>query len=341
MKKVLLLSAVVAGVGAKAQNFTAADTLQPGMTTMYFVMDSSALELNAVTGTGVTWDYSTLYGEIGVNPNDAAVTLASTAPNAADFPMAEYNNDLATFASIYFSNSADSTTYHGYAFTVDAYDVLLIFDNNPLKALTYPANVGTSYVDDVLGSIDVNGGTATGTATGSVGVNVDGFGTLNVGSDSYTNVLRVKMVESISTSITVFPFPPDNGTVTRTIYSYYQLSTDKQPLFMHATVDIASTLINQAFTAVYYSGIPAYASVTEVNDGDFSVYPNPANDVVTITTDGTADQLTVFNLNGQVITSFINPQAVETISVSELPAGTYLIQVTNEGVVTEEKLIVE
>ena len=110
---------------------------------------------------------------------------------------------------------------------------------------------------------------------------------------------------------------------------------------MHATVDISSTLINQSFNSVYYSGIPAYVSVAELNDGDFTVYPNPANDVVTITTDGTADQLTVFNLNGQVITSFINPQAIETVNVSELPAGTYLIQVTNECVVTEEKLVVD
>jgi hypothetical protein len=78
MKKVLLLSSVVIGLGATAQTFTAADTLAPGMSTTFYVMDSNAVSMSAITGTGVTWDYSTLTGEVAVLPNTDNVVLASS-----------------------------------------------------------------------------------------------------------------------------------------------------------------------------------------------------------------------------------------------------------------------
>ena len=341
MKKALLFSAVFSGLAASAQTFTAADTLQPGMSTVFYVMDSSAVSMSAVTGTGVTWDYSTLYGELGVATNTDNVILASTAPHASTFTNAEYNDDLATFASIYFSNSPDSTTIYGYVFTLDTYEVIIHHSGNPLKALTYPIAVGGTYADVTAGVVDVNSGFATGTTTGTATVTVDGFGTLNVSGDSYTNVIRVKLVENISTAL-VIPFVgTDNGTVTRTIYSYYQLGTDKQAIFMHGTVVIASTLLNDSYTSVYYAFEPEYASVAEVNNGTFGVYPNPANTMVSITTDGTAEQLNVFNTAGQLVASVINPTATEMIDVTNFVAGMYVIQITNDGVVTEDKLIVE
>lgn len=341
MKKVLLVSAVIMGLGANAQTFTAADTLAPGMSTVFYVMDSSAVTMSGITGSGVTWDYSTLTGEAGVPSNTDNVVLTSSTGYASTFTNAEYNDDLATFASIFFSNSADSTTIYGYVFTVDAYDVVIHHSVNPLKSLTYPISVGSSVSDVTVGDVDVNSGLATGTTTGTATTTVDGFGTLIVGDDTYTNVIRVKLVENISTSITLNPFPPDNGTVTRTIYSYYQLATDKQPIFMHGNIDITSSLLNDNYSSVYYSAFPEYSSVAEMNDGDFTVYPNPSNSLVTITTDGTADKLNVFNAAGQIVASFINPAATETIDVASLPAGIYVIQVTKDGVVTQDKLVVE
>ena len=341
MKRVLLFSAVLSGLGASAQTFTAADTLKPGMSTTFYVMDSSAVSMSGVTGLGVTWDYSTLYGEMGVMTNDDDVIDASMAPEASTFTEAEYNDNLANFASIYFSNSADSTTVHGYVFTVDAYDVVMHHDVDPLRSLEYPMTVGDTYTDNTEGSVDVNSGTASGTTTGTATVSVDGFGTLKVGNDTHTNVIRVKLVENISTAITIPFVGTDNGTVTRTVYSYYQLGTDKQAIFMHGNVTIVSTLINDSYTSVYYAFAPEYASVAEVNNGTFSVYPNPANNVVSITTDGTSEKLSVFNMAGELVTSVINPTATENIDVTNFVPGMYIIQITNDGVVTEDKLIIE
>jgi len=341
MKKVLLLFAVSASLGINAQTFTAADTLAPGMSTIYYVMDSSAANLDAVTGNGVTWNYASLTGETGIATNTDNVMDAASTAFAGTFTQSEYNDDLATFASIFFSNSADSTTIHGYVFDVDVYEVVLHHNQNPLKALTYPITVGASYTDATVGIVNVNSGAATGTTTGTATVSVDGFGTLNVGGDIFTNVIRVKLVENISTSITVFGFPPDNGTVTRTIYSYYQLATDKQAIFMHGKVTVVSILLNTSFTSVYYSALPNYVGIAEKNIGTFSVYPNPANNLVNIVTDGTVEKLTIFNTVGQVVASIINPAATETIDVTNLLSGIYIIQITNDGLVTEDKLVIE
>jgi hypothetical protein len=311
------------------------------MSNLYYVMDSNAVSLSAVTGIGATWDYSTLYGELGVSTNTDNVILASAAPQAATFTDSEYNDNLATFASIYFSNSPDSVTIYGYVFNVGTYEVVMHHDIDPLRSLEFPMTVGDTYNDVTAGTVDVNSGTATGTTTGTATVTVDGYGTLKVSGDIYTTVLRVKLVENISTTITIPLVGTDNGTVTRTIYSYYQLGTDKQPIFMHGTVSIASMLLNDDYTAVYYAFEPEYASVAEVNNGTFSVYPNPANNLVSITTDGTAEKLSVFNTAGQVVASVLNPAMTETIDVANFVPGMYVIQITNDGVVTEDKLIVE
>lgn len=338
MKKVLLLSTLFAGIAAKSQTFTVNDTSYTGLSANYFVMDSSAVTHAAVTGNGVTWDYSTLTAyENATLPN--VVQDASGTTNASSYPMAVYNDDLSTGASVYFTNSADSITVYGFVFMADGMEVIMKHDLDPLKAMEFPMAVGDSYTDATAGELEVASfpSSTSGTAT----VSVDGFGTLNISGNTHTNILRVKLVEAIDATIT-FPMP-STGTVTRTVYSYYDFAASKQPLLIHANIAVDTDLLVDDYTAVYYSGTPDYFLGVDgmSNVTKLSILPNPSNDVVTITTDGTADKLTVYNLNGQIITSINNPQGVETLSVSELPAGTYLIKLTKEGVVTEEKLVVE
>ncbi|MBK9592860.1 MAG: hypothetical protein IPO32_15650 [Crocinitomicaceae bacterium] len=93
MKKVLLLSGVLTALSGMSQTFTVDDTLGLGMSTNYFVMDSNAVSYSAVTGTGVTWDYDTLWAyETATNPDN--IVDASSSTYASDFTNAAYNDDL-------------------------------------------------------------------------------------------------------------------------------------------------------------------------------------------------------------------------------------------------------
>lgn len=337
MKKVLLLSGVLAGLSASAQTFTVNDTLYSGLNTTYYVMDSNAVTHSGVTGSGVTWDYSTLTAYENATIPDMIVA-ASTSTYAADFPNSDYNDDLSSGASLFFSNNPDSMTVHGYVFTADGNEVIIKHNIDPLRALEFPMSVGNTYTDAIAGEAEIAGNIFP--ATGSATVTFDGAGTLQVSGNTHTNVIRIKLVEVIDASIT-FPFPV-SGTVTRTVYSYYDLASDKQAIFVHATIDIASDVLNDNYSAVYYSGTPVYFLGTpEMVNTTFSVYPNPAVNMFNIVTDGTAESISLINSLGQIVMTIANPKQTETIDASQLTSGIYIVQINQNGVLNEQKLIIE
>lgn len=339
MKKALLMMGVGVGISVSAQTFTVDDTLSSGMSTTYYVLDSNAVNLSAVTGTGVTWDYSSLLGYNPTMTNLDNVNDASTTTHAADFPTSDYNDDLSTGASLFFTNSPDSMTVQGFVFNVDTYTAVIKHSANPMVALKFPMVVGDTYTDNSAGTVEV--ASQTGTTIGVATVTVDGFGTLKVGLNTHTNVLRVKLQETIGTSITVGPFPPSTGTVTRTIYSYFDLANDKQAIFVHATIDVQTDLATDNYTAVYYSSLPSFAGVEENASIPFSIYPNPAANQITLQSDGTADSFHVINALGEVVVTSTKPQSMEVIDISTLPTGIYIIQIRKGDLISNQKLIVE
>src|SRR5690606_18900186 len=220
--------------------------------------------------------------------------------------------DLSNGVSAFFTNSPDSMTVQGFVFSASGTDVVMKHSTNPLIAMKYPSSVGDTYSDNTSGEVDVAG--QMGTTTGIANVTVDGFGTLNVGTNTHTNITRVKLVENISTTVVIMGFPV-SGTVTRTVYSYYDLTNSKQPIFIHAAIEIVSTALNDDYTSVYYAGNLS-SSVEENVMGEFSIYPNPTNSLTTVSTDGTADNLSVINALGQVVYALTNPKSIETVDVS-------------------------
>lgn len=338
MRKSLLMVLFAGSYAASAQTITADDTLYTGLSKTFYVLDSTAANLDAITGTGVTWDYSAIMGVAGVAANSEDVTDAATSSYAADFPNSDYNDYLSNNASVFFTNSADSMTVQGFVFDIQGTTAIIKHTVNPMIAMKYPMSVGDYYTDATAGTVSF--GATTGTTAGTVNVIVDGSGTLKVGPYTHTGIVRVKLVESIATSIIVFGMPV-SGTVTRTIYSYYDFADSQLPVFIHATIDVNTTALSDNYTAVYYDGIPNYAGIETAEPvSNFSVYPNPATDVVTVSTDGKAQSLKVINALGQVVLNLNNPQAVEVLDASAFEPGIYVVQIQNAGVTTEQKLVI-
>ncbi|MFH2144248.1 MAG: T9SS type A sorting domain-containing protein [Bacteroidota bacterium] len=75
------------------------------------------------------------------------------------------------------------------------------------------------------------------------------------------------------------------------------------------------------------TGISSYNSLK-----DIFVYPNPANDVVYVSE---IANITIVNMLGQVVASVIN---ANQINVSEIPSGTYIIQVQTENNISTQKI---
>lgn len=76
------------------------------------------------------------------------------------------------------------------------------------------------------------------------------------------------------------------------------------------------------------------ASVEEdAKELDFSLYPNPANNVITVSPIVSKGQYKISNVMGQLITSGILGEKKSTIDVSSLSAGIYYLQLqSNDGV---------
>lgn len=348
MKKVLLGLSILTGLAASAQTFTIDDTLSAGDSQNYFVVDSNAVNYDAITGSGVTWDYSAITGYSGSPTNLDTVQNASSSPHASSFPAAVYVDNMAGGNQLFFKNYLDSVMVHGYVFDVDTYTITIKHDVDALKMLDLPMNLSDTYTDYVSGTIDVvgaplpiNGEPQDGTVT----VTADGTGTLIVGSTTFTNVIRIKLVETLTATITVPPFPTQTGYVTRTVYSYYDLANQNMPVFLHADINVVATGFGGNFTAVYSSVDVAPASGAGIStaelEADFTVFPNPTTDFVQVTSSQNTDELNVINELGQVVIRLTNPKSIENINVSTLEKGVYIIQLNKGSNSVTKKLVIK
>jgi hypothetical protein len=92
-----------------------------------------------------------------------------------------------------------------------------------------------------------------------------------------------------------------------------------------------------------YVDVISQTGITESSvKKSFLIYPNPAQDRVTITNTGTQKQtlVIIFNLQGQ---QMISAQFQNTIDldVSALAKGIYLVKIQNENGVENKKLVIQ
>ena len=67
------------------------------------------------------------------------------------------------------------------------------------------------------------------------------------------------------------------------------------------------------------------------------VYPNPANNAINIVHDG-YDQISLVNINGQVIQSSSTTQNITNMDLSAVSAGVYFIQLRNNNNVVNKRI---
>jgi hypothetical protein len=91
-------------------------------------------------------------------------------------------------------------------------------------------------------------------------------------------------------------------------------------------------------TVMYYD---APVEINELQSSQILLYPNPANDIITIetSTTPTQSQLSIMNINGQVLITRQITGPKTQIDISSLPGGVYFIRLTNERTVDVGKFI--
>jgi len=76
----------------------------------------------------------------------------------------------------------------------------------------------------------------------------------------------------------------------------------------------------------------------------FNLFPNPANNIVTLNIDYTKDivpKLNIYNLMGSLVRSETLKQNQQQINVSDLSNGIYMIEIKSKGLKENQKLIIQ
>lgn len=283
---------------------------------------------NTPTGTGVTFNNSTVTA-------GTASTNTYTSPTAADltnFVGATIKHSDGSGTSVFYKQSADKLEIVG----IENPSGTLKF-TNPGTAITYPTTYGTNTTDTAQGSLVASGTTAY--FKGNIVSNADATGTLIVGTQTFNNVLRLKITQNYNIymdATMLFSV----GTATNTTYMYFD-ATHKFPLLNYAaaTINVPVASINQSTSGSQAQNFIFLSTADIQAKNTIKMYPNPVKDILFI--EGNIDKkskATVFTAEGRKVTevTFENGQW----NTSNLEKGVYFMEVQGkEGKPFRTKII--
>ena len=135
---------------------------------------------------------------------------------------------------------------------------------------------------------------------------------------------------------------PQEGTYTVTpIYmAYDEKGNSSGPYDVLVPPGIGSLTLTATPTSLTFS--PNTAGISETETENAAVYPNPAADYVTVSASGAIERITVIDLSGSVQLSVAgNSDTRQTVDISRLPAGHYLVRIATAQNTITHKLIVQ
>ncbi|HCA08178.1 T9SS type A sorting domain-containing protein [Chryseobacterium sp.] len=280
---------------------------------------------NTATGANVTFSNGSLV------QGAASPTVYST-PSAAE---------ITTFpgSTIKMASGATSIFYKASATKLEITGVInpqatLNFSVDNGTYMNYPTAFGVNQTDNARGNFTSSA--ANGFFSGTMGTLADAYGTLIIGSRTYTNVLRVKFTQNFNL-YAPFDVALTNpiGTFTNTAYSYYD-GSHRYALLTSTNGNISVPLlgVNQSTSSAVALGETFLGTANTAKKEDFTVYPNPAQDFIGFKGNtGNYTTANIYNLDGKLIkTSDLKSGKVQ---ISELPTANYFIQVSGKDAKTE------
>ena len=267
------------------------------------------------SGANVTWNFTSL------GPGSNLDYTTGACPGDVDcgtFPGANQMVKVGTLAKVYYEKTNAGLEQIG-----EKASGTFVY-SNPMKYMQFPMTYNQTYNDTYASSngADTRNGTVTST--------IDGYGTLQTPTGTYTNVLRQKIVEN--TTVTT------GGVSVNMIFThYYWTKADMH----HQVMSIISTEITSApvpvpatYTVVYTTAAPGGVGIEqrELLANETEMFPNPASRELNVKTRTLPlEHITIFNLLGQQVLQ----QAVkntQSYSMSlDLAPGSYFAQISAGG----------
>jgi len=337
MKKILFSAALLQCIAGFAQtaidnfysNANAGDSFE-----MYSLVTSESEPNQANAGANVAWDFNDLVevGENGtivsfVNTADA-ITYPGTTHKAKTFTSVT-DGDISYYLAV---DATGETSITG----AETSAISLNYSTNNGFIGNFPLAYGFTNADAVAGSFWANG--TEGTFTGTITSTVDAYGTLttNIGSfGNNTPVTRLKITQDLILLYNSIPV----GTLTQTIYNYYNSTMESGPLFRSTSITISVPALSINETQSTLESYRVTMGTHEVkNSLNLSFAPNPVKDVLHFAGDAEIRAVTIIDAAGRTV---LQSATANDISVSHLSAGIYYATVTAGSGVTTLKMVKE
>lgn len=295
-------------------------------------------------GANLTWDFGMINGTyiegqavVGVDPSttpfadSSAVATSDVCIRCAEFPdhgpYSYYNcyNDKEEQVAIgykdpgnnSYSNFSDPQTVFDYPFTYGD----IITDNYEL--MSYHIDMGYYFMRDSVQVVS----------------EADAYGTIITPLGEFSNVLRQK-----KTTIEYFWYRYDpgepwsfNGIFTNIEYQWFAPGI-KVPVFAIAE-DIES---RDDFMVSYLAEYDFVSEITSFDDKDFSIYPNPASELIYISgnlSNNTPTYCCIYELSGKKIWN--KPFTYEPLNIETLKPGLYILELNSMNSKYRKKIIIE
>lgn len=284
-------------------------------------------------GAGQTWNFSTIGP--GLPVTRSVISVGSTSAGAM-FPNANIAFNNSTYSgNSYFKTSATALQNYGYmpASTCEKSYI------NPEDILRFPFTYTNNYIDTLIALWDT--GSVNLHRTGITTVTADGYGTLITPAGTFTNVIRVHMVQTYRDTTIGGTYSITHG---NDQYLWYK-DGYHSPLATCAAI----TSYGSVDSVGYY-----YNSTVGINDQNqdlisLNIFPSPSEGQLTIEfflSENKKVAVELFNSLGQkmkISNTAEGTQGLNSIQldVLSLPNGIYFAQLLFEGnPVTTERFVI-
>ncbi|MGC4128052.1 MAG: T9SS type A sorting domain-containing protein [Bergeyella sp.] len=266
---------------------------------------------NSAVGNGVTFSNS------GLTAGSAVVNTYSalTAAELTEFPSATIKHNDGNGTTIYYKQNPTTLEIVGIANSMATINL----NTNPATAITYPTAYGNTFSDTTAGTTVYSGTNLN--LNGTVNTTADAYGTLLIGTQTYPNVLRVKIVINLNISML---FIGNVGTSQNTMFMYYD-NIRKYPLLAYTAGNVVAPAfsINESTSGAQAQNF-IFLGTQDIAKKSMGIYPNPAHDVLNIKGIDSKTNFKIFSTEGRLLKS--GTAENEQINVTELQPGVYFIQ---------------
>ncbi len=337
LKKLLPLALIATASSAHAQSILNPANFNPvvGDAFSVVVCDTAGVTPGA-TGAGVTWNFTSLV----VNHYDTGRAIVKTATAATGlYPL----SNLAVRGPSFFSASTtylivgtDKISNEGYYASSDTNLIL----SDPVDQIVYPFTYASTFSDSYAGILKF--GPITSHHFGTLNVDCDAWGTLNIPSGSHANALRVHSTQLFTDSANLFGTPIVKKYNIES-YDWYKAGCHAPLMTIQTATEIGAT--TPTYKLVVYSGAQ-FNGVKGVDNNmtALTLAPNPATSDVTINFETATNypvRISLLNATGREVAEIgqteVKGKQTVHFDTKAYPRGLYFVhlQSANEQVVRQ------